>query len=332
MSNAEIFEKKTKPSKGKLIAALIIFAMCFFYEFGFYMSMKDVKDDPVALTEATDIGKYACVDVYGMTDYFAEKTGGDDPDQKYYFVADEKYIYIANIDKKALEDLDEFLKADEETEEIDPVRICGLTETIPADLKKLAISSYNEMLGQEFLNNTNFNEYLGNYFLNTAIGPEEDFLIQSFVAGIFLVVGLIVLCVYFNDVRKTKKTMAKYANEMDAIKMEIAAPDTLYDKKAKVFFTNKRIINVASGMEIYDYKDVIWVYPHEFRQNGYTTQRSIYVVTSDKKAHIIANINTSKKNNILFDEIYESLMLKMPDALHGYTEENRRKVKEMSKK
>lgn len=331
MSNIEIFEKKTKPSKIKLIIAIILFASCMINEFAFYSVMQDKKANAIGLTEAKDIGEYACVEVHGMTDYFAEQTFDSSTSEKYYFVGDENYLYIANIDSEKIKDLDKILNGSEE-EEASPVRICGSTESIPSELKKLAISSYNELYEQEFLTNDNFYDYLGGYYIDTQKGPEDEFIAQSLVAVVFLVVGVIILLVYYNDVRKTKKTLAKYASEIEAIKMEIAAPDTLYDKKAKVFLTNKRIINVASGMEIYDYKDIIWVYPHELRQNGYTTQKSIYVVTSDKKAHIIANISTSKKNNIKFDEIYESLMIKMPDALHGYTQENRQKVKEMAKK
>lgn len=335
MSNVEIFEKKIKGTKGKLIVALVLLAMCIINEFSFYMVMQDVKKNPVAFSDVSKVGEYSCIDVRDISDGFADYSNDDSTSMSAYYAIDEENLYIISLNKEEYKKFDEivdyWVNGDEDAKEPDPVRVCGLTETIPSNLRSLAVEYYNEMFPDNTITNTQFSQYF-EYYLNTDRGPEEDFMVSSMAAGVFLIIALIFLALYINDKRKTKKTMAKYANEMDAIKMEISAPDTLYEKKAKVFLTANRIINVSSGMEIYDYKDIIWVYPHELRQNGYTTQKSIYVVTKDNKAHIIANISMSKKNNVLFDEIYESLMLKMPDALHGYTKENREKVKEMTKK
>ncbi len=335
MNNIEIFEKKMKAGKGKLIVGLILIVGCLFNELSFYMVMKGIKDDPVAFEDVEKVGEYTCVDAISVSDGFADY--GTDTSTSYsaYYILDEDNFYIAGMNKSKFKEFDDLIdyytEGEEDDEMPDPVRVCGITETVPTNLRKYGVEYYNKLFPENKITYADFDANF-KYFINTNRGPEEDFAISSMVAGIFLLAGAIVLGLYFRDVHKTKKTLTKYANEMDKIKMEIGSPETIYEPKARMFITNERIINVANGLEIYEFKDIVWIYPHELRQNGYTTQRSIYIVTSDTKAHLVANINTSKKNNLMFDEIYESLLLRMPDALHGYTQENKNKVKEMSKK
>lgn len=336
MNNTEIFEKKMKAGKGKLIIGLILIATCLINVFSFYIAMKKTKDNPIAFKDVDSVGQYTCIDAILISDGFADYgTDSSTSYSAYYIWDEENYIQIASMDKngfKKFDDLLDYYEKDEEDAKMpDPVRVCGLTESVPTTLRKYGVEYYNKIFPDDKITNTDFDGYF-RYFINTNKGPEEDLTIGLMVGGVFLLVALIFLGCYVRDVRRTKKTLAKYANEMDKIKMEIGAPDTIYEPKAKMFITKERLINVANGMEIYDFKDIIWLYPHELRQNGYTTQRSIYIVTSDTKAHLVANISTSKKNNLMFDEIYESLLLRLPDALHGYTQENKNKVKEMSKK
>ncbi len=337
MNNSEIFEKKMKGSKTKLIVALVLIAMAIINEFSSYVVMKKEMDNPVAYEDVEKVGQYTCIDAEYITYDFANYSSSESSSasMSYYFIEDEENTYIASMSNSTYKKFDDIIEYyenwDEEAEKPDSVRVCGLTETIPSTLRTYAVKALNENFEEGNITNAMFDEYF-KYYINTERGPQEDFQIQSMVAGVFGFVGLIFAILYLNDKRKTKKTLSKYANELDKIKMEIAAPDTIYNPKTKMFLTSERIVNVASGMEIYDFKDIIWLYPHELRQNGYTTQRSIYVVTKDTKPHMIANISTSKKNNIAFDELYESLLIRIPDAMHGYTQENRDKVREMSKK
>lgn len=335
MNNSEIFEKKMKPSKVKLIIGLFFIAGCLVNEFGFYMAMKKEKDNPVPFNEIEKVGEYSCIDVSLISDGFADYSNDTETSSTAYYVFDDEYMYVASMDKKEYKRFDEIVEyytSDEDgSDEPNPVRICGTAESIPSTLRKYGVEYYNKIYPNDKITNTTFDAYF-KYYLDTSKGPEDDFVISSIVAGIFLLIGVIFIALYFRDGHKTKKTLAKYANDLEKIKMEIASPDTIYEPKARIFLTKERIINVANGMEIYDYKDIVWIYPHELRQNGYTTQRSIYVVTKDTKAHLIANINTSKKNNLMFEEIYESLLIRVPDALHGYTKENKDKVRELYKK
>lgn len=329
------FERHMKTSKGKLIVALVLIAMCLINEASSYMVMQNIKEKPIEFGDATKAGQYTCIEVDYISDGFADYSDSNSTSMSAYYVSNEDELYVVGMNEETFKKFDKIVEYwtsdDEDMEEPEPVRLCGNTDTIPANLRDLAVKYYNQGATDNKITSTDFSNYF-KYFLNTQAGPEEDFVIQSVVAGIFGFIGLLFLILYLRDANRTKKTLAKYANEMEKIKMEIASPETIYEKKAKIFLTKERLINVANGMEIYDYKDIIWVYPYEMRQNGYTTQRSIYVVTKDTKAHLIANISASKKNNLMFEELYESLLIRLPDAMHGYTKENKDAVKEMSKK
>ena len=126
--------------------------------------------------------------------------------------------------------------------------------------------------------------------------------------------------------------MAKYADRWDKIIEEINASDSIYYKNARLYLTRNYLISYQNGLEIFDYNDIIWVYPHEYRYNGVVTQKSIFVVSRNSKAHKLATLSTSKKNRVLFDELYNTLINKMPDILKGYTKENIKAAKELYQK
>lgn len=89
------------------------------------------------------------------------------------------------------------------------------------------------------------------------------------------------------------------------------------------------MVSFMSGLEVYDYNDIVWVYPHEYRYNGSLSQKSLMIVTKNGKAHKLATVSASKKNLTLFDEMYDTFLNRVPNALSGYTKENKEKAKEM---
>lgn len=329
------FEKNMKANKAKLIIGILIIVFFLGINGILYLGIKEDMDNPEDFEKITEEGAYTCVEVEHMTDYFAEYTGGDDPDEKYYFIGNSDYYYIANLNQKNFEKLRhiyEYDYSEEEMEEPEKETICGNTNYILGDLKKYAIESFNELAGEEVIDNENFYSAFGMYYINTAETPMSNLLWGSIVINVFTIMGLIFVIIYFKDVKKTKKTLEKYSNEIDKIKMDVASPETIYEKKARIFLTRDYLINISSGLEIYNYEDILWIYPYEFRQNGIVTQKSIYLVDKDTKAQVISTLSPSKKNNIIFDELYENLALRTPQAMHGYSKENADNLKNMSKK
>jgi len=336
MENDRELSKNIKTPKGILIMGLIFVIVSLIVEGLFILDVKDKTDNKISMIDAEkqDAGAYACIDVSYMTEYFATYSSDEETSKWVYFVFDEDYTYMANITGKTLEELEPILNytyrnEDSEEEQPEPVTICGITETIPDKLKNLAIKSYNKLYDDDIVNEENFYEQLGIYYLDTTQAPTSDLIGETIFVGVFFLIGLILVITYFKRNNTTKKTLERYASTIENIKMDALSPETIFNKKAKIYFTREYIINFAIGFEIIDYKDIVWIYPYILRTNGFVTQKSIYVVTKDKKVHIIASLPTNKKDTVTYEELYNTLVTKVPNALIGYTKENQEKVKDL---
>lgn len=334
MEKSVEFLKNIRKGKGFLITGIIIlFLFLGFVMMMFFAYQSDMKN-PAYLVDVTEEGKYAKVSASMMTDYFAtnDYTGHE---HKSYFVFDKKYMYIVDIDDKTRNHLNAIYdySYDEREDAIspDPVEIKGMTKKIPADLKQIAIHSYNEIFGETILNASNFSTYFGDVYLDTYESPMTNFTYILVCCLPFIIVGALFLFSYFKVTNTTKKNKLKYNDTWDKILKEVDDTE-LYYKKTKLYLTKSYIISYQNGLEIFEYQDVVWIYPHEYRYNGALIQKSIFIVTKNGKAHKLVTLSTSKKSKVLFDELYETLMNKMPDVLKGYTKENRVSAKELYQK
>lgn len=327
------FEKKIKKGKGYLIAAVIFLVLAGAFDLMMYFSYKSDMKNTVNLADVKEEGKYASVDVAAMTDYFATNDYSG-VDHKTYFVYDNRYMYIVDLNEESRERLEEIYNysynQDENAVAPATVKLKGMTKEIPSDLKQIAIEAYNEIFGEDYLNTINFSTYFGTVYLDTYEDPMSDYLAILIFSVPFIIIGLTFLFTYFRITNNTKKSKEKYADKWDKIMSEI--DDAIYYKNARLYLTRNYLISYQNGLEIFDYKDIVWIYPHEYRYNGAVTQKSIFVVSKDSKAHKLATLSTSKKNRVLFDELYNTLMNKIPDALKGYTKENIKAAKELYEK
>ncbi len=335
MGKREEFEKIIKRKGiGLLIAGLFVILSTLVTDAVYYFSKKDYTKDAVALADAKT-GDFAYVDVSIMSDYFAtnDYTGVD---HKTYFVWDEKYIYIVDLNDKNREDLnpvyDYSYSEDENAVAPEAKRIYGMVKSIPSDLKKIAIDSYNEMKGEKVLNLTNFKDYLGTVYMDTFETPNNDIISTLSVSVIFFVIGGLLIIAFVCVKARTKKNMKKVEEKWDTILNELDSSDCFHYKKASLYITKNYLISYAAGLELYDYKDIVWIYPHEYRYNGSLSQKSMMIVLKDSKTKKLATVSASKKNLNMFDEMYESLLNKMPDVLSGYTKENKDKAKQLYQK
>ena len=125
--------------------------------------------------------------------------------------------------------------------------------------------------------------------------------------------------------RKVNKLTTEQREQIDK---EMNDPDAFYYKNAHTYLTKNYIVNFMSTFEAIPYKEVIWVYKYELRQNGIKSQQSVQVMTKDGKTHAIATLTgLTKKANDVFNEILETVAQRSTNALIGYTKENREKVK-----
>lgn len=329
MEKRSEFEKSLKTGKWLLIviafllcSALVTCGSSFFLE---------KEKEPISLVDAK-VGDYSYVDVKIMSDYFAtnDYTGKE---HKTYFVWDEKYIYIVDLNDESREKLNEIYdysyNSKEEENIPDSVRIIGTAKTIPSDMREITINQYNKMFGSEKLTSANFQDYLGTVYLDTYEKPMDEPLISCMAAIPQLFVALILFIIFYSTRRRTKKNITRLGDEWDSVLQEVDSSDCIHYKKAKIYLTRSYLISYQNGLEVFNYENIVWVYPHEYRYNGRVNQKSMFIVLKNSKARKLATVNASKKNLIMFDEMYESFLNRVPNVLSGYTKENKEKAKEL---
>ncbi len=141
MGKKEEFLKNIEKGKISLIVGVIFLVTSLISGvMVFYNKNEEMKN----ITPLADVDKenvYASIDVNVMTDYFATNDYAG-IEHKTYFVWDEEYIYIVDLNdqtREALNSIYEYSYAEEKMEEPKAVTIKGMTKTIPSDLKKIAI-------------------------------------------------------------------------------------------------------------------------------------------------------------------------------------------------
>ncbi len=332
----ELFLKKINKGKMQLLFGILfgIVTLILAAYFGFdgYQQYKNV----VPLLDAK-IGDYAYIDVQIMTDYFATSDSKKVVRKSYILGDKEEYLYLAAIDDNVRKELnaiyDYSYSEDENVTVPEVVRIKGMAETIPSDLQKLAIEGYNKIMDEKVVNASNFKDYFGTLYLDTFSSPMSGILSNFYYVLPTFIFSVIFLVGSFNMKRNTKKYKLKFDEKWETILQEVEDEKTIHYEKAKLVITRNYVMSYFSGLEIFEAKEVVWIYPYEYRYNGALTQKSIFVVTEDSKTHKIGTIGANKKNLLLFDEMYETLLNHLPDdVLRGYTKENQQKAREKYKK
>jgi len=243
---------------------------------------------------------------------------------KFYFLWDENYIYVSFLNQT------EYNRLNTEDIHDQPKTVTGVTKTIPADIKKLALEAYNENVEKENqLTMADFDSYFGSLYLDqTEVDPVTVIcLILGIIAWmtgfISFITNLIILL-------KLKGKMKKISDEdWERVNEELDADDAFYYKNAKLSLTKNYIVDFSKGLKVFKYSDLLWMYKYEYRYNGINTQLSIILYTEDKKRHVIAALpGYTKKSKEVNKEIMESIMDKNKKMFVGYTKENRAKMKE----
>lgn len=326
--NQEIFEKEINKKTNLIIGSIFIAIGIFMIFFTYYLFQNDEKKirslHEVILEDKKE--EYAYLNVEMMTEEFAVLDN-----QNAYFIWDDKYAYIVVLKKEDRESLNAIFEYsyDESKEKPESVRIKGYTKEIPSDLKRIAIECYNEIFEEQILTQSNFSDYLGLIYLDTNNTPMNQYGIAFFViAGILILTGSIISITYFTNKKKTKKYLEKYAGQLETIKFALDNPDNFYLKKQKAVLTKDYLVTFQGGLQIIDYKDIIWYYPYEQRVNGAITNRSLYIITSDFTKHVIGNFAVYGKDKENFTNLYAKISEYCPTSLEGYTKENQKLIKE----
>lgn len=286
-----------------------------------YPTPKYLND--VIMEGKNEEGVYSCVNVTAIPYVFAE-TSTNEMENKYYFIRDDNYFYIAYLDYKT------FSSLNHESIEDNPVAICGVTSLIKSDIKHLAIEVYNRDMESEVVNDSNFNNYFGGVYLDV-VADVNDITVQICLAIITGVFAIIIGAITIVFKTKTKKFIKNVpAEEWQQINNEIESSDTKYYKQAKIYLTKNYLIDFSNCLYAVKYSDIVWLYPYELRQNGITTAKNLIVFDKSFAKHTVAGIgNLGKKNKQIFEEITNEILSKNKDIIWGFSSESKEKFKEL---
>lgn len=307
---SKYFLKKIN-SKTKSLIGIILILLSIILEILMVNNYNDEKKSAKPYEEAKSSGEYVYVDVTGFTDYFATYTN-DDSKQYYHFLFDGKYLYIGKIKPNNYNKL--------------PGRIYGYTTAIPSELVSIAIDEYNSYSDEDVVSSENFYETFGTYYIDNYRSPQDDLIGFTILLSISFIIGIVLIIIDVSRRLKIKKELE--VCDIEKVLKEIDSKETISNHKAQVYLTNKSLISYKSKLDIIKYEDIVWIYPHTEKYRG-VTNVSTMIMDTHGKIHTVGSMNLNKNTNNEYNEMYANLEYKVPNALSGYTAENKDKAKEI---
>lgn len=301
--------------------ALILISFVFFY-LGTTQDSNDSKNI-VYLNEliegnGTKTGKKA----YLTVKYLSPKVVVyDDTTDAYYYAFDGTYYYLVYMKEK---DANVLLNKNLENS---PEKLIGSTKSIPSDVSKIAVDAYNQYFKSDDKASVayeNAYDIFGDVYLDTtdtfsAMASVYMFFgVFMFIGGIgFVIVGLILTLKFKKDISSMS------ADQLESIQREMDDANTKYFCNDRLCLTVNNLIMLNGKFKFYNYRDIIWIYPHEQYYNGIRTSKSIMIGCSDGKVYPIANMAVATKNQKdMYDLVWNEIISKNMNIKIGYVPEN----------
>lgn len=252
---------------------------------------------------------------------FAEYDTNEKSD-KYYFLSDDDYLYIGYLD------YDTYKKLNIDDINTNNITIRGITKKVPNDVIDIAIEVYNEETGEKFLTKENYKNYIGEVCIDT-VSSLVDNAIQIFVGIIFIIISIVYFTLYVTRKNRIKKM--KNGSDWNKISSELNSSSTVSYDKYNLYLTGNYIVDGLKGLTVIPYQDIIWIYLYEYRYNGIVCNRKVMIMTRNGKKKEIAGISGIHKSKNNYIEIIENISSRCPNALVGFNNENKNKIKEILK-
>ena len=184
--NAEIFKKNKRRNTILLITSIIFLIGTVFLIYLGIENEKKKLPTPISLNSIIREGKkdndvYSYIDVNIKPYLFAVyESDGIEEDAKFYYVMDkDNHLYIVYMKEEKFNELNI------DDIENNPIKVYGISKLIPNDIKDLAISSYNELMKDEYLTKENFYEYVGYVYLDTKTPVNDSSL--YYIGAFFMI-------------------------------------------------------------------------------------------------------------------------------------------------
>ena len=271
-------------------------------------------------------GKYTYIDIIAIDDYSACQ-GSD----YYYLVMDTDHLFnVVKIDQSTYNQMKEqqaywITCVDDETGELapKPYRLYGV--------QKLLTNGCLEAIGASYKKSpVEMHKYVGSYYFSNGVEYDKD------TVRILFLVGIVVI---FNGAVSAFKLKKKNKNIENTIAY-LESTGRLYEawnelqtylqtnKDGYCVILDNYVVSKQNGM-MRPYEDILWAYRYVMRRNFVVVNQYALCRLVDGGKMELTPPGFNKKGAI--EEILNTIAMKNPSVLLGYTTENQRAYNEMIK-
>ena len=243
---------------------------------------------------------------------------GNDKSMAYYVIYNGQNYNIVYLSNK------EYNKIIEKDIEREPVQLVGQSTVIDNDLKQKIMEYNNQNLqpGTEgYLDSKDFDALFGTIYLDTTKTKSENALLYLSLIYLFLGLGAVVMLFGILKFIRFNRGIKKYdETEYGFMELEMEEPETRKYEKYNLFLTSHYIIHLTNSFNACKYEDILWLYPEQ--KNN--TVKGLKVLTKNGKTLKILSVRgtTTETDNMVLQEIWNTIYQKNHNIALGYTEEN----------
>ena len=317
------FKKIVKVKKILLILGIII---CFI-ALSVYLFLNNYlkNEDVVYLNEVDKEYTSSDVEVTLLTDYFATLNESGKLDRFYLVFDSFDNIFIVTLNDEDFNDLSEIHEYtyNDDIKEQESVIIKGRSKEIPEEIKNYALDYLIEM--ELDINKDTIDNVVGKFYLDTTI--TNDYILNKLLIILIPLFIIGVLFILINVIKILKrKNILKVINNKEI-------NNSNHNSLCHIIITKNYLINYKPKLYVIKLDEILWFYPYEARIKKKVSERSIFILTKDNNKYNVGVIHKfDEEYENAYGKLYQDLVNILPDALKGYTKENKEQINEKFKK
>ncbi len=317
------FKKIVKVKKILLILGIII---CFI-ALSIYLFLNNYlkNEDVVYLNEVDKEYTSSDVEVTLLTDYFATLNESGKL-ERFYLVFDSfDNIFIVTLNDEDFNDLSEIHEYtyNDDIKEQESVIIKGRSKEIPEEIKNYALDYLIEM--ELDVNKDTIDNVVGKFYLDTTI--TNDYILNKLLIILIplFIIGVLLILIDVIKILK-RKNILKVINNKEI-------NNSNHNSLCHIIITKNYLINYKPKLYVIKLDEILWFYPYEARIKKNVSERSIFILTKDNNKYNVGVIHKfDEEYENAYGKLYQDLVNILPDALKGYTKENKEQINEKFKK
>ena len=317
------FKKIVKVKKILLILGIII---CFI-ALSIYLFLNNYlkNEDIIYLNEVDKEYTSSDVEVTLLTDYFATLNESGKL-ERFYLVFDSfDNIFIVTLNDEDFNDLSEIHEYtyNDDIKEQESVIIKRRSKEIPEEIKNYALDYLIEM--ELDVNKDTIDNVVGKFYLDTTI--TNDYILNKLLIILIplFIIGVLLILIDVIKILK-RKNILKVINNKEI-------NNSNHNSLCHIIITKNYLINYKPKLYVIKLDEILWFYPYEARIKKNVSERSIFILTKDNNKYNVGVIHKfDEEYENAYGKLYQDLVNILPDALKGYTKENKEQINEKFKK